>query len=60
MIEELIARLDINSIALIISLVWIGMERRDNNQLWSIVESLVKLRLRQFEDNSEDVYMELE
>lgn len=60
MIEELITSIDPSNIALVIALVWVALERRDNSQIWSIVESLVKLRLRQFEDNSDDVYMELE
>ena len=40
--------------------IWIAAERRDNAQLWSIIESLVKLRLRQFEENSTDAMKELE
>ena len=40
--------------------LWILAERRDNNALWGIIESLVKLRLRQFEENAESSYMELD
>jgi hypothetical protein len=40
--------------------VWVIAERKDNNQLWSIVESLVKLRLKQVEENQDTAFMELE
>lgn len=40
--------------------VWISAERRDNHALWSIVEALVRLRLRQIDDLSDEHPMELE
>lgn len=40
--------------------VWVMAERRDNQELWKIIESLVKLRLRQVEELQEDVFVELD
>lgn len=40
--------------------IWIMAERRDNDKLWSIVEGLVKLRLKQIDDLSETSLMELD
>lgn len=40
--------------------IWIMAERRDNDKLWSIVESLVKLRLKQVEDLQDTTFVELD
>lgn len=36
-----------------ILLCWIYAERKDNHAAWSIIESLVRLRLKQIEQDSE-------
>lgn len=37
-----------------ILLVWVYAERRDNKSLWSIIEALVSLRLKQIQDEDEE------
>lgn len=40
-------------------LIWIYAERKDNRELWSVIERLTQLRLRQIEDNGESTQPEL-
>lgn len=36
-----------------ILLIWVWAERKDNKAAWKIITELVRLRLRQIEDNEE-------
>lgn len=36
-----------------ILLIWVWAERKDNKEAWKIITELVRLRLRQIEDNEE-------
>jgi len=52
------AVLDGGAIAVLV--MWVVAERRDNSQIWAIVDSLVRMRIKQLEEVSDSAYVELD
>lgn len=50
---EIIASIAETITSIGILLIWVYAERKDNKAAWQIISELVRLRLRQIEDNEE-------